>query len=76
MSSTSERLYYADSYCTEFDAIVQAVTRHEGRWAAVLDRTAFYPESGGQLGDIGTTLHSNVFSNKEKNDFLATKIGK
>ena len=49
----TERLYYSDSYLTEFDATVKRVLKHEGRAAVVLDRTAFYPTSGGQPFDTG-----------------------
>jgi alanyl-tRNA synthetase len=49
----TERLYYTDPYLAEFDATVLRVDRHEGRPAAVLDRTAFYPTSGGQPFDVG-----------------------
>lgn len=47
----TERLYYDNAYLTAFDAQVVAV-RAEG-WAA-LDRSAFYPTSGGQPYDTGT----------------------
>ncbi len=50
----TERLYYADPYCREFDAIVQRVDQRAGRLAVALDRTAFYPTSGGQPFDTGT----------------------
>jgi alanyl-tRNA synthetase len=49
----TERLYYADPYCREFDAIIQRVERRGDRTLIVLDRTAFYPTSGGQPFDIG-----------------------
>ena len=52
----TERLYYTDSYVTEFDANLLGIEEHDGRPAAVLDRTAFYPTSGGQpfdRGDLG-----------------------
>ncbi len=49
----TERLYYTDSYGREFDATLLALVEHEGRPAALLDRTAFYPTSGGQLHDTG-----------------------
>jgi hypothetical protein len=48
----TERLYYADCYLRNFDARV-VETADEGR-RVYLDRTAFYPTSGGQLFDIGT----------------------
>jgi alanyl-tRNA synthetase len=50
----TERLYYTDSYVREFDADVVETLTHEGRPAVVLDRTAFYPTSGGQPFDVGT----------------------
>lgn len=46
----TERLYYADSYLTEFDAAVVAVEERR----LYLDRTAFYPTSGGQQFDVGS----------------------
>jgi alanyl-tRNA synthetase len=49
----TERLYYTDPYMTEFDAHVIRAESHEGRPAVVLDRTAFYPTSGGQPFDTG-----------------------
>jgi alanyl-tRNA synthetase len=50
----TERLYYDDSTITEFDATVTGVRDREGRPAVTLDRTAFYPTSGGQPFDLGT----------------------
>jgi alanyl-tRNA synthetase len=47
------RLYYTDPSCRSFEAIVTGVTEHERRAAVVLDRTAFYPTSGGQPFDTG-----------------------
>jgi alanyl-tRNA synthetase len=48
------RLYYDDSLLLEFDATVTGAREHDGRPAVTLDRTAFYPSSGGQPFDIGT----------------------
>ena len=45
------RLYYTDSYLRAFDATV--VERAEGGRRIYLDRTAFYPASGGQPHDTG-----------------------
>lgn len=48
---TTDRLYYDDAYLCAFDATVVSV-REDG-WAA-LNRSAFYPTSGGQPFDTGT----------------------
>ena len=48
----TERLYYTDAYLTRFDARV-VDTADDGR-RVFLDRTAFYPTSGGQPNDLGT----------------------
>ncbi len=50
------RIYYTDSYCRRFEAVVTKAFEHDGRPAAVLDRTAFYPTSGGQSFDTGQLL--------------------
>lgn len=50
----TERLYYTDPYLQEFDATLVDTVSHEGRTALVLDRTAFYPTSGGQPHDVGS----------------------
>ena len=48
------RMFFEDAYLTEFDAGVVGRTVFEGKPAIVLDRTAFYPEAGGQSCDRGT----------------------
>jgi alanyl-tRNA synthetase len=50
----SERLYYDDPLLLSFAAQVMARCTVAGRPALVLDRTAFYPTSGGQPHDRGT----------------------
>ena len=47
----TERLYYRDSYLADFSATVTDITE-DGR-RVYLDRTAFYPSSGGQPHDTG-----------------------
>ena len=49
----TDRLYYRDSFLYDFDAEVAEVPQLK-RAAIILDRTAFYPTSGGQIFDTGT----------------------
>ncbi len=55
--AVTERLYYRDSFLREFDAqVVSCEPDPDGGgkcWRVVLDRTAFYPSSGGQPHDTG-----------------------
>jgi alanyl-tRNA synthetase len=48
----TKRLYYDDSYLTDFEAAVVDIS--EDRCSVVLDQTAFYPSSGGQPNDLGS----------------------
>lgn len=50
----TDRLYYTDPYSREFDATVLSVEAVSGRARVRLDRTCFYPTSGGQPYDTGT----------------------
>ena len=51
---SSLRLYYDDSYIKEFTAnVIEARPYDDGKYAVILDRTAFYPASGGQPSDAG-----------------------
>jgi alanyl-tRNA synthetase len=52
----TDRLYYADAYCREFSAAITRVDRRDGRTIVALDRTAFYPTSGGQPFDTGVLI--------------------
>jgi alanyl-tRNA synthetase len=52
LEQMTERLYYEDSFLYNFDAEVRAVIESP-RPALILDRTAFYPTSGGQIHDTG-----------------------
>jgi alanyl-tRNA synthetase len=49
----TDRIYYTDPYCRSFQATVTSSVEHDGRPAVTLDRTAFYPTSGGQPFDTG-----------------------
>jgi alanyl-tRNA synthetase len=55
----ADRLYYTDSFLTSFDAVVTDIrlvsrTGGEALWQVALDRSAFYPTSGGQPFDKGS----------------------
>jgi alanyl-tRNA synthetase len=54
----THRLYYHDSFLYDFDARVVESSAREGRHVVILDRTAFYPTSGGQVHDTGV-LHAD-----------------
>jgi alanyl-tRNA synthetase len=53
-TAVTDRLYYHDSFLKEFDAQVISCEQDGDRWRVILDRTAFYPTSGGQPHDTGT----------------------
>ena len=65
----TERLYYTDSYIREFEARVVARS-DEGR-RIYLDRTAFYPTSGGQPFDTGWLGGVEVLDVVDENDRVA-----
>jgi alanyl-tRNA synthetase len=70
----TRRLYHDDAYLRRFDANVVAVTSFKGKPAIVLDRTAFYPEAGGQLGDRGTLGGATVVDTQETDDVIVHVI--
>lgn len=62
------RIYYIDPSCRSFDATVTRAFEHDGRAAVTLDRTAFYPTSGGQPYDTGRLGAVDVIDALEVND--------
>src|SRR5690242_9714038 len=63
----TERLYYDDPERREFDATVIRTERRGDGTRVWLDRTAFYPTSGGQPFDVGT-LGSHPVVGVEEDD--------
>jgi len=49
----TQKLYYNDSYTTQFKSKVIDVKKYNGKTALILDKTYFYPTSGGQEHDTG-----------------------
>jgi alanyl-tRNA synthetase len=52
----TDRLYYNDPYLQAFDATIERVEHRGERLVVTLDRTAFYPSSGGQPFDTGVLV--------------------
>jgi alanyl-tRNA synthetase len=64
----TDRLYYTDPYLREFDATLLETVSHQSKTALVLDRTAFYPTSGGQPYDAGFFHDVRVVDVVEEDD--------
>jgi len=47
-------LYHADPYCAEVTSVVESIFDEDERWYLALKDNLFYPQGGGQKGDIGT----------------------
>lgn len=69
----TQRIYENDSYCTEFTATVVDCLSDNGTYQIVLDRTAFFPEGGGQAADEGTLDSIQVLDVQRKGDTVLHK---
>ena len=80
----TEKLFYQDSHLAEFEAKVlscEPVTPdilpgHSNGYAAELDRTAFFPEGGGQYADTGVLGGVRVTDVQEKRRADPSSAGK
>ena len=61
----TEKLYDRDSHLKEFTARVLSCANEGNHWAVVLDRTAFFPEGGGQAADTGSLNSARVLDVQE-----------
>ena len=64
----TERLYYKDQYIKEFEAQVVSCTEGKNGFEVILDKTAFFPEGGGQPGDKGFIAQAKVLDTIEKGE--------
>lgn len=66
----TKKLYETDAYISCFNASVVDCIKDGGRYKIVLDKTAFFPEGGGQASDIGTINGADVFDVQIKNGVI------
>ena len=62
----TEKIYLNDSYCKEFVATVVSCEKKDNLYEIVLDKTAFFPEGGGQAADKGKIDGNAVTDVQEK----------
>lgn len=68
----TERIYYTDSYLQQFSARVSGLS--DGGQTVYLDRTAFYPTSGGQPFDLGRIAGIEVIEIVDEDERIAHKL--
>ena len=64
----TERIYYTEPSCQAFEATVTRTGERDGRPLVTLDRTAFYPTSGGQPFDTGRLGSVDVVETIDEDD--------
>ncbi len=64
------KLYYQDPFLREFTAAVTSCEETKGGYLVTLDRTAFYPEGGGQPYDTGVLGEAKVLEVHDKNGVI------
>ena len=69
----TQKLYYEDSFIKEFNAEAISCEKRDGFYAVVLEKTAFFPEGGGQKADTGFIGDARVFDVQEENGLIIHK---
>ncbi len=70
----TEKLFYEDSHMITFSAIVTACEKVGDYYEAVLNRTAFFPEGGGQYADTGLLDGVKVLDAHERDGVIYHKV--
>ncbi len=70
------RLYDYDAYIQTFMAKVLACREEKGSWLVALNRTAFFPEGGGQYADNGTMEEAPVSDAHEREGVVWHTVGR
>ncbi len=70
----TEKLFYQDGYMREFDARVVSCEQAGEEYQVVLDRTAFFPEGGGQYADPGRLGEAEVLDVQEKDGIIYHRV--
>ncbi len=70
------KLYETNSYIKEFTATVVSCEAKDDAYFIVLDKTAFFPEGGGQNADKGKVNDADVLDVQIKNDIIYHKVNK
>lgn len=71
----TEKLYYNDAYIREFTGKILSIEKDDsGTFSVILDRTAFFPESGGQSGDIGVLAGGKVIDTLIENEVISHRV--
>ena len=75
----TQKLYYEDQYIKNFTANVVSCVKGERGYEVILDKTAFFPEGGGQPGDVGFIGGAEVIDTVENGDdvvhICASEVG-
>lgn len=72
----TEKIFENDSYCRSFTAVVSECIGNDDVFNVVLDKTAFFPEGGGQGADTGTINGVKVLDVQTVGDSIVHKTEK